>query len=142
MNTENKAMIKDGKEVCPCCDRHCPVDNLHCPNGKEHFGLPVEENEKGRSGHGHGARHEHDGGHGHGGMHGQNRGPRPIDKENMTTEELTMALLRQCGHFLHHNVGHGDVDCGKMFAALTEEEKTQLNILLEKCLAGWKELAF
>ena len=103
MNTENKAMIKDGKEVCPCCDRHCPVDNLHCPNGKEHFGLPVEENE------------------GH-----------------MTEADLTLSLLRKCGHFLHHNVGHGEVDSSKMFASLKDEEQKQLNVLLKKCLKGWE----
>lgn len=34
-----ETMQKDGKEVCPCCDRHCPADNLHCSKGRKHFGL-------------------------------------------------------------------------------------------------------
>ena len=34
-----ETMKKDGQETCPCCDRHCPVDNLHCSKGRRHFGL-------------------------------------------------------------------------------------------------------
>ena len=153
MNTENNTMTKDGKEVCPCCDRHCPVDNLHCPKGKEHFGIPVEEGEReGRGGRG---EHRHGGergcgrgGHGHGregkhgrGEHGHSEGKpqmRPIDEENMTLSEVTMTLLRQCGHFLHHNVESG-ADCSEMFAMLKEEEQIQLNAALKKCLAGWQQ---
>ena len=153
MNTENNTMTKDGKEVCPCCDRHCPVDNLHCPKGKEHFGIPVEEGEReGRGGRG---EHRHGGergcgrgGHGHGregkhgrGEHGHSEGRpqmRPIDEENMTLSEVTMTLLRQCGHFLHHNVESG-ADCSEMFAMLKEEEQIQLNAALKKCLAGWQQ---
>lgn len=153
MNTENNTMTKDGREVCPCCDRHCPVDNLHCPKGKEHFGIPVEEGEReGRGGRG---EHRHGGergcgrgGHGHGregkhgrGEHGHSEGKpqmRPIDEENMTLSEVTMTLLRQCGHFLHHNVESG-ADCSEMFAMLKEEEQMQLNAALKKCLAGWQQ---
>ena len=153
MNTENNTMTKDGKEVCPCCDRHCPVDNLHCPKGKEHFGIPVEEGEReGRGGRG---EHRHGGergcgrgGHGHGregkhgrGEHGHSEGRpqmRPIDEENMTLSEVTMTLLRQCGHFLHYNVESG-ADCSEMFAMLKEEEQIQLNAALKKCLAGWQQ---
>ena len=153
MNTENNTMTKDGKEVCPCCDRHCPVDNLHCPKGKEHFGIPVEEGEReGRGGRG---EHRHGGekgcgrgGHGHGregkhgrGEHGHSEGKpqmRPIDEENMTLSEVTMTLLRQCGHFLHYNVESG-ADCSEMFAMLKEEEQIQLNAALKKCLAGWQQ---
>lgn len=158
MNTENNTMTKDGKEVCPCCDRHCPVDNLHCPKGKEHFGLPVEEGERegrgehgehrhggergcGRGGHGHGREGKHGRGeHGYS-EHGHSEGKpqmRPIDEENMTLSEVTMTLLRQCGHFLHHNVESG-ADYSEMFAMLKEEEQMQLNAALKKCLAGWQQ---
>ena len=27
-----------GKEKCPCCHRHCSVDELSCGRGMEHFG--------------------------------------------------------------------------------------------------------
>ena len=27
-----------GKEKCPCCHRHCSVDELSCGRGIEHFG--------------------------------------------------------------------------------------------------------
>ncbi len=46
-------------------------------------------------------------------------------------------LLRSCGHYLHHAAGEGDPD--KMFAALSEEEKKELNSLLGKVLKSWKE---
>lgn len=126
MNTEKKPMIKDGKEVCPCCDHHCPVENLHCANGKEYFGLPVEEKDRQRGGHRHPEKHR-------GGHHS-------MDERNMTEEEISMTLLRQCGHFLYHNMRHGEADSSRMFEALSEEEQKQLNVLLKKCLKGWQNL--
>ena len=27
----------ENHDVCPCCGRHCPADDLHCPRGKKHF---------------------------------------------------------------------------------------------------------
>ena len=36
-------MGKNVEKNCPCCDRHCPADQLHCNRGREHFGLPLEE---------------------------------------------------------------------------------------------------
>lgn len=56
----------------------------------------------------------------------------------MTASEITMVLLRQCGHFLHHNMDAG-TDISKMFEMLTEEEQVQLNEALKKCLAGWQQ---
>lgn len=65
---------------CPCCDRRCPAEQLHCNRGREHFGLPLEE-ERGGHGHGHG---------------------RP-------DEDPLITLLRRCGHCLHHGAGEADL---------------------------------
>lgn len=45
------------EERCPCCDRHCPAEQLSCPRGQAHFSAgdkgsghrtarPVREDEK------------------------------------------------------------------------------------------------
>lgn len=26
------------ENICPICNRHCPVDDLHCHRGREYFG--------------------------------------------------------------------------------------------------------
>lgn len=36
----NQEFNNTGK--CPCCGRHCSVDNLHCPRGQAHFGQEPE----------------------------------------------------------------------------------------------------
>lgn len=77
-------MEKNVEKNCPCCDRHCPADQLHCNRGREHFGLPLEEE---RGGHGHGGH----GGHGH------------------PNEDPLIMLLRRCGHDLHHSEGGADL---------------------------------
>lgn len=30
------------ENICPCCDNHCPADNLRCRRGREHFGIKDE----------------------------------------------------------------------------------------------------
>lgn len=55
----------------------------------------------------------------------------------MTAAGVTYALLRSCGHYLHHTAGEGDPDT--MFAMLSEDEKKELNSLLRKVLKSWKE---
>lgn len=110
---ENETRVQDGKQVCPCCDRHCPAENLHCSRGKEHFGLPTDKNE--RKGH----------------------GPREIDEKNMSADEIVLILMRQCGHFLHHNMGGGEA---AELSFYTEEEKQELIRLLKKCINEWKKL--
>ena len=96
-------------ETCPCCDRHCPTDDLHCRRGREHFGIRDESHE----------RHEL-------------RGNRPAGPE-----EKLLVLLRKCGHFLHHSVGR-DGDTAPLLRALTPEEKLILETLLKKCLKSWE----
>lgn len=54
-------------------------------------------------------------------------------------EEKMIALLRKCGHYLHHNVGrNGDV--APLLSALSPEERSTLEALLEKCLNNWMNL--
>ena len=47
--------------------------------------------------------------------------------------QRAITLLRRCGHFLHHNP-EGAV----LPEALTEQERAQLESLLEKCLTLWQ----
>lgn len=46
-----------------------------------------------------------------------------------------VALLRECGHTLHHAHGHGEVRIG----GLTQEERAELVALLKKCLVSLKQ---
>lgn len=32
----------DANNLCPCCGRHCPSDNLHCQCGMAYFGQETE----------------------------------------------------------------------------------------------------
>lgn len=58
----------------------------------------------------------------------------------MSTDDAAIVTLRRCGHFLHHSAGK---ESGKtnseLLAALNEEEKKTLAVLLEKCLNSWQE---
>lgn len=104
-------------EVCPCCENHCPKEQLKCLKGMEHFGIKAD----GKNGPGPGGR----------GMQ---------NLSEMKPEDAVIMLMRQCGHYLHHNVGHGGaVDTGKLLEVLSEEEKQQLIALLKKCVEDWQK---
>lgn len=64
------------------------------------------------------------------------------EEKNISTlsaDEALMQLLRKCGHYLHHNVGHGEkADTGALFGNLSEEEKKILVLLLQKGTQSWK----
>lgn len=60
------------------------------------------------------------------------------DRHPENPEEKTIVLLRKCGHFLHHNAGH-DSNPARLLQALTEDERTTLESLLEKCLNNWHQ---
>ena len=63
-----------------------------------------------------------------------------MDISSMSTDDAAIVTLRRCGHFLHHSAGK---ESGKtnseLLAALNEEEKKTLAVLLEKCLNSWQE---
>ncbi|MGN1019345.1 MAG: hypothetical protein ACI4O7_03145 [Aristaeellaceae bacterium] len=101
---------------CPCCPNHCPADALRCGRGRAHF---AQNGAEPREEHPH---HEGHGPHGHG---------RPMQET-----EPAMALLRQCGHFLHH-MGPGS-DSAAMMSVLSDEERATLQALLKKCLDSWE----
>lgn len=94
------------ENTCPCCGRHCPIEDLHCDRGRAHFG-------------GEGESHS---------FHGSHES-RP--------EEKALVLLRKCGHFLHHSGDAGNP--ARLLSVLTEEERLQLEYLLEKCLNSWQK---
>ena len=130
-NMENMEMMGNKKKMkeCPCCDRHCPVDNLHCSRGKEFFGLSAEEKEE-QGGHRHGK--------GFGNMEKDHMERTNMEKDHMTKEERVLVCIRQCGHYLHHSAGKDSgADSKALLAALTEEEKDRLILLLEKCIRSW-----
>ena len=54
-------------------------------------------------------------------------------------QERMIALLRKCGHFLHHSMGPG-ADAAPLTEALSAEERATLENLLEKCLKHWERL--
>ena len=54
----------------------------------------------------------------------------------MQEMDPALALLRQCGHFLHH-MGPGS-DPSQLMSALTTEERATLQALLKKCLDSWQ----
>lgn len=101
---------------CPMCGQHCPVDELQCGRGRNHF-------QQGGEGHRHDER------------------PRMAREEQdisaMAPDEALMLLLRRSGHYLHHNVGHGQADTQQLFGALSPEEQRQLAALLDKCTRAW-----
>ena len=99
---------------CPCCPNHCPADALRCGRGRAHFAHndaePREEH----------AHHEGISHHGH----------------PMQEMDPALALIRQCGHFLHH-MDPGS-DPARLMSALTAEERATLQSLLQKCLDSWQ----
>lgn len=111
---------------CPCCNKHCPVDNLSCPTGKKHFGIA---DAPGSSSNDHPRN-----------RHRRGRHFRPGSSSNdhpLNSEDKLLVLLRQCGHFLHHNVGN-TADTADLFNALSPQERQTLETLLAKCLQSWQ----
>ena len=94
---------------CPCCGRHCSIENLNCHRGKEHFGQSE------------GAGHD-------------SRGHRER-RANAISDE-TVVLMLQCGHRLHHGLRERAVNEDILFF-LTREERDELLTLLKKCIDNW-----
>lgn len=101
------------QEKCPQCENHCAKEELKCPEGRKYFGLPVEKKEAG------------------------GRGP---GKEPETLDEKVIVMLRKCGHYLHHNAGHGEAAARiAPPESMSDVEKIALCSLLEKCMQGWQK---
>lgn len=101
--------------VCPCCGNHCPAEALQCGKGRNYFEASPEERE-----HFHAGRRHHE-----------------REEADKTMEGRVIALLRRCGHHLHHNAGRG-ADSAQLLSFLSEEEKESLAALLEKCVKSWQ----
>jgi hypothetical protein len=91
---------------CPCCGRHCGLDDLHCERGRAYFGVNGGAEE----------RNHHPHFHAHG-------------REDMTIDDKLISLLRDCGHYLHHAEGGHELTAG-----LSDEDKKELIMLLKKCM--------
>ena len=104
---------------CPLCPRHCSIEAPSCGRGKalaeklkagENVDIEKLQNER---------QHER-GSHGH--------GDRKHDRDSLE------GLLHECVHRLHHR----DEDGADFFAALSEDEKDTLKLLLRKLVEGEK----
>ncbi|MGM9936483.1 MAG: hypothetical protein ACI38A_03980 [Candidatus Ornithomonoglobus sp.] len=111
----------ENNNTCPGCGRHCPVDDLHCPRGRQLLGIEGDPDE--RSYHGHhnnsavderGHRGRHDGG---------------------AEQDETIRLMLKCGHYLHHSAD--PAASGDLLSCLSESEKATLTALLKKCIENW-----
>ena len=105
----NEEMENSQAQTCPQCDNHCPADALQCGRGRKYFGVTGDD-------HGHNRDHGGCCGHSH-------------------SKSGLASLLRQCGRF----VRHADMEEDELFQALTGEEKSALQTLLEKLSADWRE---
>ena len=54
-------------------------------------------------------------------------------------KDKTVALLLECGHTLHHGLWE-KAESQDILAFLSSDEKSELNTLLQKCIAHWKTL--
>lgn len=119
------------EQNCNGCDKHCPVNELKCGKGRKLHGM----NDNGASherisrGEGH---HSHEHGARGDGRHSHEHGCNAADPR-------AIALIRQCGGYLHHHLD-GNSDTSQLLRALSPEETAALEGLLEKCLASWKEM--
>lgn len=88
------------KKKCPCCGRHCDLDDLHCGRGREylHTGVIPEGGHRGEHHHGEGPEGGHRGEHPHG------CGPASIRKtekyRNMDVSNKLVMNLRDLGHVI------------------------------------------
>jgi hypothetical protein len=53
----------------------------------------------------------------------------------MTVDDKVIALMRGCGHYLHHSMGAENSK--ELLLMLSEDEKRVLCSLLKKCLKAW-----
>lgn len=56
----------------------------------------------------------------------------------LPVEERIIRLMRKCGHYLHHSVNPKEADNNQLLSALNEQEKAELETLLQKCISEWK----
>lgn len=131
------------EQNCNGCDKHCPVNELKCGKGRKLHGINDEgashdriSRGEGHHSHEHGARGEDRHSHEHGargdGRHSHKHGGNAADPR-------AIALIRQCGGYLHHHLD-GNADTSQLLRALSPEETATLEGLLEKCLASWYKM--
>ncbi len=93
------------QEFCNQCPNHCSADSLKCGRGRAYFGDNSQTSHE---------VHNHHG----------------FD----SADNSVVGLLRQCGHYLHHNDGSSD----QLTSCLSKEELATLESLLQKIVANLK----
>lgn len=104
------------ENVCPQCGNQCPKDDLKCPRGMKYFGAKMEA----------------------GGRAHSFARPTYEDLSAMPIDDAVITLMRKCGHYLHHSVGNGKDMNKELLSSLSEEEKSVLIELLQKCTRDWE----
>lgn len=98
--------LNENQEYCPQCLNHCHKSELRCGKGRAYFGQ-LQTNSKEHNGHNF--------------------------SSNISEEQSIIFLLRQCGHFLHHNAN--SIDNDKLCQVLSADEQRTLEDLLKKLLS-------
>ena len=97
------------EEKCPCCGRHCSLDDLHCDRGRKYVRTGVIPEKKGKDDH-----------------------KKRVTKEEydaLSVEDKIIFNLSSVGRALGH---HGDSIKDNVLKGLDENEKASLLALLEK----------
>ena len=119
---------------CPNCPKGCPKDSLSCDRGRRFFGLEALED----SGSGHKGDHHHGDGHRFHKGHGEEQGFHGSESGNPLVQALSKASAI-AEHKSQKMRMHGKDD-DSMFDVLTEEERKELSVLLDKLLSEWARL--
>lgn len=102
------------KHLCPCCGRHCYLDELQCERGVEYKETGVIPPRKPRP-------------------HGNGEGKKPSERKMqylaLDREGKLIWNLREMGNMID---SLENADGNELFACLREEDRADLLILLEK----------
>lgn len=117
------------QQTCGLCEKNCPVEALGCGRGERAFGA--------QAGEGRAAGGEHRGEHGRG---GRPRGGEPA--EGAVQLEGLAGKLAEAGRVAQIKGAHitaAGKSADAMFGVLGDEDAAQLEALLDKLLAAWRQ---
>lgn len=104
--------MEENKNTCPCCGRHCPLNDVQCERGRnfiETGEIPERTKQK---------EHRHHDGHQH------------DHHKEMSTNEHISRMLGKCGHILRHQAG-GKASQSRVLQILSEhkDKMTQKDVM-------------
>lgn len=108
------------KHLCPCCGRHCYLDEPQCERGVEYKETGAIPPRKPRP-------------------HGNGEGKKPSEKKmqylSLDREGKLVWNLREMGNTIS---SLEETDGGELFACLREDDRSDLLMLLEKVKHDWR----